>query len=79
MWDSYDGPADLALAVRHAGAIMAARLHGKSPVEYLPDANAIARVMAVARAALADPTATIDDLLRSAHTSSEADVRVNTL
>jgi aminoglycoside phosphotransferase (APT) family kinase protein len=32
---SYRGPADPALAVRHAGAIMLARLWGKSPVEYL--------------------------------------------
>jgi aminoglycoside phosphotransferase (APT) family kinase protein len=32
---SYRGPADPALAVRHAGAIMLARLWGKSRVEYL--------------------------------------------
>jgi 5-methylthioribose kinase len=32
---SYRGPADPARAVRHAGAIMLARLWGKSPVEYL--------------------------------------------
>jgi hypothetical protein len=32
---AYQGPADPGLAVRHTGAIMAARLWGKSPVEYL--------------------------------------------
>jgi hypothetical protein len=32
---AYRGPADPALAVRHTGAIMLARLWGKSPVEYL--------------------------------------------
>ncbi len=31
----YQGPADPELAVRHTGAIMLARLWGKSPVEYL--------------------------------------------
>jgi 5-methylthioribose kinase len=32
---AYDGPADPSRAVRHTGAIMLARLWGKSPVEYL--------------------------------------------
>ena len=44
---AYRGPADPALAVRHAGAIMLARLWGKSPVEYLtaePDRAAAAAV-----------------------------------
>jgi 5-methylthioribose kinase len=44
---SYRGPADPALAVRHAGAIMLARLWGKSRVEYLtaePDRAAAAAI-----------------------------------
>jgi 5-methylthioribose kinase len=44
---AYRGPADPALAVRHAGAIMLARLWGKSPVEYLtaePDRVAAAAI-----------------------------------
>lgn len=35
LWAAYCGPADRDLAVRHVGGIMAARLWGKSPVEYL--------------------------------------------
>jgi ABC-type branched-subunit amino acid transport system permease subunit len=44
---AYRGPADPALAVRHTGAIMLARLWGKSPVEYLtaePDRVAAAAI-----------------------------------
>ena len=44
---SYRGPADPALAVRHTGAIMLARLWGKSRVEYLtaePDRAAAAAI-----------------------------------
>lgn len=34
-WEAYDGPADPGRSLRHAGAVMLARLYGKSPVEYL--------------------------------------------
>jgi 5-methylthioribose kinase len=64
VWRTYHGPADPHLAVRHAGAIMAARVHGKSPVDYLPGDGDVARVMVVAGAALADPTPTMDDWLQ---------------
>jgi hypothetical protein len=50
--EAYDGPADPALAVRHAGAIILARLWGKSPVGYLPDEPARAAAAAVGRQAL---------------------------
>ena len=43
-WRSYSGPADLSRALRHTGAVMLARLHGKSPVEYLRDDSSRRRV-----------------------------------
>lgn len=54
VWSAYDGPADAGLAVRHAGAVMAARLVGKSPVDYLPEPATRAEVLRVAYAALTD-------------------------
>ena len=63
LWDAYDGPAERSLAVRHVGGIMAARLYGKSPVDYLAGPGARDRVMAAARRALgpaADPGAVAD-------------------
>jgi 5-methylthioribose kinase len=55
LWDAYDGPADGGLARRHAGAIMAARLHGKSPVDYLHAPEERAAAMDVAVALLVEP------------------------
>ena len=52
LWAAYTGPADRDLAVRHVGAVMAARLHGMSPVGYLDDPAARGRAMAVAGRAL---------------------------
>jgi 5-methylthioribose kinase len=49
---SYRGPADPALAVRHAGAIMLARLWGKSRVEYLTAEPDRAAAAAIGRRAL---------------------------
>ena len=71
---AYHGPAVPQLAVRHSGAIMAARVHGKSPVDYLQGDGDVARAMAVAAAALADPTPTMDDLLQRMAAPSGADV-----
>jgi Phosphotransferase enzyme family len=51
-WDGYSGPADRGLALRHVGGIMAARLHGKSPVDYLEDPGERDRALAFAEAAL---------------------------
>jgi tRNA A-37 threonylcarbamoyl transferase component Bud32 len=63
VWRAYDGPADRGLAVRHAGAIMAARVHGKSPVHYLRTGAAVDRAIAVAGRALGDPPPAIEELL----------------
>jgi aminoglycoside phosphotransferase (APT) family kinase protein len=64
VWRAYDGPADQELAVRHAGAIMAARVHGKSPVDYLRTSEAVDRAMAIAGRALGDPPPAIEELLQ---------------
>lgn len=47
VWAAYRGPARRDLALRHVGAVMVARLHGKSPVDYLGDAGARRSVLAV--------------------------------
>lgn len=52
LWKAYDGPADRQRALRHAGAVMLARLYGKSPVEYLADSGARRRVHRVGEIAL---------------------------
>jgi tRNA A-37 threonylcarbamoyl transferase component Bud32 len=51
-WDAYDGPADRERAFRHTGAVMLARLYGKSPVEYLVDTPARQRAHEVGERAL---------------------------
>ena len=51
-WDGYSGPADRGLALRHVGGVIAARLYGKSPVEYLGDPCERDRALRVAAAAL---------------------------
>lgn len=53
VWAAYDGPARRDLALRHVGAVMAARLHGKSPVDYLADPGARRGVLAVGARLLA--------------------------
>jgi 5-methylthioribose kinase len=63
LWRSYDGPAVEQRALRHAGAIMAARLHGKSPVDYLLTAASKAAVMAVAEFALGAGDPSIEGVL----------------
>ena len=63
---AYDGPADPGLAVRHTGAIMLARLWGKSPVDYLTGEPERAAAAAIGGRALHDGygslTALLDDL-----------------
>ena len=59
LWEAYRGPADRGLALRHTGAVMAARLYGKSPVDYLVSASARDRAMTAAARALR-PAATLD-------------------
>jgi aminoglycoside phosphotransferase (APT) family kinase protein len=65
---AYDGPADPGLAVRHTGAIMLARLWGKSPVEYLTGEPERAAAAGIGARALHDGygslTALLDDLAR---------------
>lgn len=51
-WCEYSGPADRDLAVRHVGGILAARLWGKSPVDYLSRVDDRSAVEAVAGVAL---------------------------
>jgi hypothetical protein len=60
---AYDGPADRARALRHTGAVLLARLYGKSPVEYLDDPAARSRAHRVGVAALIGTTADLDSLL----------------
>jgi 5-methylthioribose kinase len=52
-WANYSGPADRSRGIRHTGGVMLARLYGKSPVEYLEDSPARARVRFVGERALA--------------------------
>ena len=62
LWDAYSGPARRDLAVRHTGGILAARLFGKSPVDYLPRPRERVRAMALARMALSGVCPSIGDL-----------------
>ena len=70
-WDAYDGPADRARAVRHTGAVMMARLFGKSLVEYLPAEAERARVYDLARLALGGGLTDIDELADAAYSANE--------
>lgn len=62
---AYRGPADPALAVRHAGAIMLARLWGKSRVEYLTAEPDLAAAAAIGGRALHDGCGSLTELLDS--------------
>jgi 5-methylthioribose kinase len=62
-WSAYDGPADRARALRHTGAVLLARLYGKSPVEYLDDPAARTRAHRVGVAALLGTARDLDSLL----------------
>lgn len=61
-WEAYDGPADRARGLRHAGAVMLARLYGKSPVEYLEDRAARLRAQELAEVALAGQMKEFEDM-----------------
>ena len=60
---AYRGPADPARAVRHAGAIMLARLWGKSRVEYLTAEPVRVAAAAIGGRALHDGYGTLTELL----------------
>jgi tRNA A-37 threonylcarbamoyl transferase component Bud32 len=62
LWRSYDGPAPNDRSIRHVGGVMAARLYGKSPVEYLVDATSRERAHRIARAALSGRITEVDEL-----------------
>lgn len=65
LWGAYDGPAPVDRALRHTGAIMLARLHGKSPVEYLTDPSWRAAAHAVGAGALVGAARGPDDLVEA--------------
>jgi 5-methylthioribose kinase len=73
VWRAYEGPAPADLAIRHTGAIMVARLHGKSPVGYLDEPAARDRVMSVAGRALASPTPGLEELVGAVVSSLQTD------
>jgi tRNA A-37 threonylcarbamoyl transferase component Bud32 len=62
-WKSYDGPADRVRALRHTGAVVLARLFGKSPVEYLTGDACREMAYVVGRSALQAECQEIDDFL----------------
>jgi 5-methylthioribose kinase len=70
-WDAYDGPADRARALRHTGAVMLARLFGKSPVEYLSAEAERASVYEVARLALDGQFTDSNELVAAAAGANE--------
>jgi hypothetical protein len=61
LWGRYNGPADPGLALRHCGAIVLARLWGKSTVDYLGRESG--RAAAVAAACALTPGQSVDDML----------------
>lgn len=61
-WSAYDGPADRARGLRHAAGVMIARLHGKSPVEYLNDAPSRQRVEEAASFILSSAAGDFDEV-----------------
>jgi len=60
---AYDGPVDRARTLRHTGAVLVARLYGKSPVDYLDDPAARWRAHRVGVAALLGTVTDLDSLL----------------
>ncbi len=63
----YDGPADPGLAVRHAGAIMLARLWGKSTVDYLRSPSERSAAADIGRRALHGGCRSLPALLDDLH------------
>jgi tRNA A-37 threonylcarbamoyl transferase component Bud32 len=61
-WATYEGPADRPRAFRHTGAVMLARLYGKSPVEYLTDGAARRRAHEIGVRALGGGIEEFEDL-----------------
>ncbi|HEV3267434.1 MAG TPA: hypothetical protein VGZ68_03455, partial [Acidimicrobiales bacterium] len=66
-WNGYVGPADRGRGFRHTGAVMLARLYGKSPVEYLQDEPSRLRARVVGERVLVegiDDFDTLADIVR---------------
>ncbi|HEY1831419.1 MAG TPA: phosphotransferase [Acidimicrobiales bacterium] len=72
LWAAYDGPACRQRALRHTGAVMLARIYGKSQVEYLASTAARERVHAVGRRALEGGCGDIEDLIEVARLASQS-------
>jgi aminoglycoside phosphotransferase (APT) family kinase protein len=68
-WTSYRGPANVPRSFRHAGAVVLARLHGKSPVDYLVSPGARQRAHSVGVALLASEHADLDVLVQLVRTA----------
>ena len=62
-WRAYEGPAEVAHSLRHAGGVMVARLYGKSPVDYLTDEGARERAQRIGAIALRGRVTTYEDFL----------------
>ncbi|MGH9093329.1 MAG: phosphotransferase family protein, partial [Acidimicrobiales bacterium] len=61
-WDAYEGPADTGRSLRHTGAVMLARLFGKSPVDYLASGDERERARSVGEQALRGWLGDVGDL-----------------
>ena len=62
-WAAYDGPADRPRALRHTGAVVLARVFGKSPVEYLTVEADRQRACVIGRAALGGGFTDIEEVV----------------
>lgn len=71
LWAAYDGPADRARSLRHAGGVMLARLYGKSPVDYLEDPDERRRAHQLGVRALGGGVADVDALLAAVAAGDE--------
>lgn len=68
-WLAYDGPVDRGRGFRHTGAVMLARLYGKSRVDYLNDAAERQRAHDVGARALAGDVDGFESLADLVHTT----------
>lgn len=75
-WATYNGPADRSRSFRHAGAVMLARLYGKSPVDYLHGSAARHRSHMVGERMLRSDNADIDTLLDAVRSVLRAPVEI---
>jgi aminoglycoside phosphotransferase (APT) family kinase protein len=61
-WSAYEGPADEERSIRHLGAVVVARLYGKSRVDYLVDETSRQRAHRIGAAALGGHVRTVEGL-----------------